>query len=34
MAGGTKVAFLYGSGNETHQLGTRFFVHKGLISAV
>jgi hypothetical protein len=36
--GGTEPAgeytFLYGNGNETHELGTDFFVHKRIISAV
>jgi hypothetical protein len=26
--------FFYGKGNETHELGTGFFVHKGIMSAV
>jgi exonuclease III len=36
--GGTEWAedytFFYGAGNEDHQLGTGFFVHKRIISAV
>jgi hypothetical protein len=27
-------AFFYGEGNEVHQLGTRFFIHKRIISTV
>jgi hypothetical protein len=36
--GGTELAgkyiFFYGMGNEYHELGTGFFVHKRIISAV
>ena len=27
-------SFLYGKGNENHQLGTGFFVHQRVVSAV
>jgi hypothetical protein len=26
--------FFYGKGNENHQMGTRFFVYHGILSAV
>jgi hypothetical protein len=36
--GGTELAteysFFYGNGNENHELGTDFFMHKRIISAV
>jgi hypothetical protein len=38
VGGGTehvgKCSFFYGKGNENHDLGTRFSVHGGVVSAV
>jgi hypothetical protein len=31
---GQRILFFYGKGNYDHQLGTCFFVHKTIISAV
>jgi hypothetical protein len=28
------IAFLYGNGHDNHDLGTGFFVHKGIISSL
>jgi hypothetical protein len=36
--GGTESAgrytFFYGNANEDHELGTGFFIHKGILSAI
>jgi hypothetical protein len=29
-----RIHIFYGKGNDNHELGTGFFVHKGIISAI